>query len=125
MNRNIVNAANIPDMEYTALVELLRDIYCKEIPECGINQPPDLGELEKLTVFFSNQYSYMVELWSIMVYQVRLLKRISKNKDTIDDAMSKRDYLEKVMSAVKLKYYSASRLLKHCGEQNYEVHNHA
>ena len=103
-------------MEFSALVELLHDIYCKEIPEVDINTPVNLQKLETLMTFFSNQYAYIVELWAVMAYNVRLLKRTSKIKDAIDMAMDKRDYLEKVMSAVKLKYYSSSRLLKYHSE---------
>jgi len=111
--QNIVDANNVCSIEFSAMVELLRDIYCKEIPEISIDTPADLQRLEELMIFFSNQYSYVVELWGVMSYEVRFLKRTSKNKDVIDEAMGKRDYLEKVMSAVKLKYYSSSGLLKH------------
>ena len=111
--KNIVTIQNVTDIEFSAMVELLHPIYCKEIPEVSIGDPPNLLMLEGLMIFFSNQYSYIVELWATMSYQVRLLKRTSKNKDEIDVAMDKRDYLEKVMSATKLKYYSSSGLLKY------------
>ena len=113
MARQIVTLNNIRIVEYTALVELLHPIYCKDIPEVNINKAIDLQELESLMIFFSNQYAYMVELWAVMNHEVRLLKRTSANKDAIAESMDKRDYLEKVMSATKLKYYSSSRLLKY------------
>ena len=73
----------------------------------------DPTTLEALMVFFSNQYAYMIELWAVMSHEVRMLKRVSKdNKEAVDEAMGKRDYLEKVASACKLKYYSSSALLK-------------
>lgn len=114
--RQIVTAHNVASIEYSALVDLLHPIYCKEIPETSLTKTPDLHELESLTVFFSNHYAYVVELWAVMAYEVRFLKRTSKNKEVIDEAVGSRDYLEKVMSATKLKYYSSSRLLKHYGE---------
>ena len=39
-------------------------------------------------------------------------------KETIDDAMAKRDYLDKVMSATKLKYYASGKLLSYYSEGN-------
>lgn len=108
----IVTVNNVTDLEFGVLVELLHDVYCKDIPEISVNSPVDLIEMEKLMVFFSNQYAYTVELWGTMLYHVRVLNRAGmKNSQEMDDSMAKRDFLEKVMSATKLKYYAASRLL--------------
>ena len=119
----IVTIYNIKDLKYDILVDLLRDIYCKEIPAVEIDTPSDIPGLEKLMIFFSNQYAYIVELWAVMVHHVRLLKRVDtkdKSKDAVDEAMDKRDYLEKIMSATKLKYYASSRLLRYHADQNKE-----
>ena len=112
MSHNVVNIQNIQEIEFSALVELLRDVYNRDLPTVDINTPPDTVELEQLMVYFSNQYSYITELWAKMSHEVRLLKRTSKNKDAIDEAMGTRDYLEKIMSALKLKYYSVRTMLK-------------
>ena len=112
MTSQIVTINNIADIEFTALVELLRDIYNKDLPPVGVDSPIDTYSLENLMIFFSNQYSYITELWAKMSHEVRLLKRVSKNKDAIDEAMGKRDYLEKIMSALKIKYYSTRTMLK-------------
>ncbi len=114
----IVTVRNVKTIEYTALVDLMHDIYTKEIPDVDIGNPLDPMELEKLMIFFSNQYAYVIELWAIMAHEVRLLKRIKVNKDAIDEAMGARDYLEKVASACKLKYYSSSALLKAVRDEN-------
>ncbi len=108
----VVNVHNVQDIEYMALVDLMHDVYAKDLPAIDVDKPIDLNELERLSVFFANQYSYVIELWAKMAHQVRFLKRTSQNKDSIDEAVDKRDYLEKIMSATKLKYYCASRLLK-------------
>lgn len=110
---NIVTVQNVRALEYTALVDLLHDIYTKEIPETDVSIGVNLTQIEELMIFFSNQYAFIIELWATMVHEVRMLKRTSKEKSSIDEAMDKRDYLEKVMSATKLKYYATSRLLKH------------
>lgn len=100
----IVTVINVNDLEFGTLVELLHDSYCKDLPEIGGNSPVDLQEIEKLMVFFSNQYAYMVELWGTMLYNVRVLNRAGmKATQEMDEAMAKRDFLEKVMSATKLK----------------------
>jgi len=114
----IVTINNIQGIEFSALVELLRDVYNKDLPTVDINTPPDVVELERLMVFFSNQYSYITELWAKMSHEVRLLKRTSKNKDAIDEAMGTRDYLEKIMSALKLKYYAVRTMMKYHSEEN-------
>ena len=107
----LVTVNNIRELDYNVLVELLHPIYCKEIPEFGISVPVELVEIERLMIFFSNQYAYMAELWGVMVAYVRFLKRTSKVKEVAEEAMDKRDYLEKVMSATKVKYFTAGRLL--------------
>ena len=107
----IVTVNNVKDLEFSALMELLHEIYAKEVPTIDIGRTVDLVQIEKLTTFFANQYAYMAELWGVMLHQVRLLKRTSKNKNTIDEAMDKRDFLEKVISATKLKHYCCSKLL--------------
>lgn len=114
---NIVNINNITEIEYTALMDLLHDVYAKDIPAVNINEPVDTQAIENNMIFFSNQYAYLTELWARMAHEVRLLKRTSKNKDAIDLAMDKRDYLEKVMSACKIKYYAARAMLKYHSEE--------
>ena len=89
----LVTIHNVTEIEYTALMDLLHDVYAKDIPIVDVSTPVDTNEIENLMIFFSNQYAYIVELWAKMVHEVRLLKRTSKNKDVIDQAMDKRDYL--------------------------------
>jgi len=113
MKQGIITVNNIREVEYSVLIELMHNIYCIDIPETGIDSAPDLYTLEHLSIFFVNQYAYMIELWATMVYEVRNLKRLSSNKEAIDEAMAKRDYLEKVASTLKLKHYAAFGLLKH------------
>ena len=115
--QNIATIHNIASVEYPVLLDLIHDIYCKEIPEVALGTPIDMQEVESLMVFFSSQYAYMIELWSAMVYHVRVLKRAKTDKEGIEDAMAKRDYLEKVMSACKLKHYACSRLLMYHGKE--------
>lgn len=118
--KNIVNINNINDLKFSVLSELLSDVYCREVPEIGVSAPIDLKQLETLMVFFSNQYAYTAELWGAMLYEVRTLKRLKSPTDSIDEAMAKRDFLEKVMSACKLKYYACSRLLMYHSTQGGE-----
>ena len=112
MPQDIVNINNVHEIEYLALMELLKDTYRKELPIIDINHPADTLELEHLMIYFASQYAYITELWARMAHEVRLLKRTSKSKDAIDLATDKRDYLDKVMSATKIKYYSARVMLK-------------
>jgi hypothetical protein len=112
---NIVNINNVTTVEYTALMDLLHDIYAKDIPAVDLNTPVDVNEIENLMIWFSNNYAYITELWARMAHEVRLLKKTSINKDAIDAAMSSRDYLEKVMSAIKLKYYTSRTMLEYHG----------
>ena len=109
---NIVTVNNVKELDYTSLVTLLHEIYTRELPEVNINKPLDRSELERLIAFFSNQYAYMIELEAVMAHEVRLLKRTSKNKDVIDEAMGARDYLDKVASACKLKAHACNSLYK-------------
>lgn len=109
----VVNINNISDIEYTALMELLHDIYAKDLPQIDISTTIDPIEAKGLMTFFANQYAYITELWARMAYEVRLLKRTSQNKEAIDLAIDKRDYLEKVMSAIKIKYYASRTLVTH------------
>lgn len=111
--QQIVTTNNVNDLEYGALVTLLHDIYCREVPEIGTSYQVNLAELEKLLVFFSNQYAYMTELWGTVLYQVRVLKRAGIKEQVLDDAIAKRDFLEKVMSTCKLKADKCSVLLRH------------
>ena len=110
---NIVTIENINSIEYTALMQLLHDVYAKDLPVVDINNPVDNAELEQLMVWFANQYAYITELWARMAHEVRLLKRMGvKNKDAIDLAMDKREYLSQILSALKIKYYSTRTMLK-------------
>ena len=111
--KNIVNTTNVKDLAFDTLITLLGDIYTREIPEVGTNAPIDKQEVERLLVFFSNQHSYMIELWGTLSYHVRVLKRAEmKDSEAIDDAVSKRDYIDKVISACKLKSDKCSVLLR-------------
>lgn len=109
----IVTVENVKVMPYETVLALLHDIYTKEIPAYGINKSPDLKEIEHLMVFFSNQYSYMTELWAVMVHMVRLHKTNKEATEIINEALDKRDYIEKIMSATKIKYYTANTLLQY------------
>jgi hypothetical protein len=114
---NIVTIQNINMVEYTTLMALLHDIYAKDISPVDINNPANTAEIEKLMIFFSNQYSYITELWARMVHEVRLLKRTSKNKDEIELAMDKRDLLEKIQASLKIKYQTSRTMLYHHDEE--------
>jgi hypothetical protein len=121
VQQQIVSVNNVEDLEFSVLVQLLNPIYCKEVPEISVNKPVILAELEKHMIFFTNQYAYMAELWGTMLHHVRTLKRMKMdNKDMIAIAMDKRDFLEKVMSATKLKYYACARLLLYHSKQGGE-----
>ena len=113
---NIVTIKNITEIEYTALMDLLHDILTKDLPDVSIDHPVDSVNIEQFMVFFANQHSYITELWAKMSHEVRILKRASVNKDAIDEAMGKRDYLEKIMDALKIKHYAARTMLYHAGE---------
>ena len=113
----IITINNIIDLDYSTVLELLSPIYTKEIPVIDIGKPVDLIQIEKLATFFVNQYAFIAELWGVMLHQVRLLKRTSKNKDAIDEAMDKRDLLAQVLAVCKVKHYACSRLLSYHGER--------
>ena len=113
MNPQVVTLNNITKIEYLSLMTLLHDIYAKDLPEVSMNIPADSQELDRLMRFFANQYAYIIELWARMVHEVRLLKRLNATKEEIAEAMDKRDYLEMIMSACKLKHFACSQLLKH------------
>jgi len=116
MTQQIVNTHNVNELDFSVLVELLSPIYTKEIPEMGTNIPMDAEEVQRLLIFFTNQHAYMVELWGTMLYNVRVLKRAEmKVSEAIDDAMAKRDYIDKIISACKLKADKCSVLLRYSG----------
>lgn len=112
MPTNIITIQNVNLVEFTVLMEMLSPIYNKDIPNIDVNHSLDSVEMENLMIFFSNNYAYITELWARMAYEVRLLKRTSQNKDAIDLAMDSRDYLEKVMNSIKIKFYAARALLQ-------------
>ncbi len=112
---NIVNINNVHTVEYLSLMDLLHDVYAKDIPSIDLNTPVDILEIENLMIWFSNNYAYITELWARMAHEVRMLKRTSQNKNAIASAMDSRDYLEKVMSSIKLKYYTSRTMLEYHG----------
>ena len=115
----IVNVYNVNELDFSVLVELLSPVYTKEIPELGVNAPIDLQEMQGLLIFFTNQHAYMIELWGTMLYNVRVLKRAGmKDSEAVDEAIAKRDYIDKIISACKLKADKCSVLLRNYGRDS-------
>lgn len=70
----------------------------------------DSEEVAALLAKCSNNYSYLIELYSYL----RILARKAKkegNKDLQEEFMDKRDIVEKMAQAVKQQYQAASRLI--------------
>lgn len=115
-----ITVANIIEVNFSDLMKGLHDIYSKEVPEFAIDKTFHLTQLEKDLIYFSNQYAYIMELWAIMTFQVRALRHRKANRSEIDEAIDKRDYLDKVLSTIKLKYHALSRLLMFHQQPDYK-----
>jgi len=103
-----VTTGNIVNIEFTALATLLG------------NKNADIemsDNMEAIMLYYANRYDYFVDLWAVMVNEVKTMKAVSTNKIAIQEAMSKRDYLEKKASAAKLKYYTAQELSRTGGRK--------
>ena len=96
-----VTKNNVASVEFSALMTLLGNK----------NADIELSDnMSAIMLYYANRYDYFVDLWAVMVNEVKMMKAVSTNKVAIQEAMSKRDYLEKKASAAKLKYYTAQEL---------------
>ena len=115
-----INAITIKSVDFGALVNFLSPVYNKEVPEFAVDKTHHLSVLADDIVYFSNNYAFIAELWAITMWQVRELQRSKGEKDQISAAMAKRDYLDIVLSATKLKYHAVSRLLQFYATPEYK-----
>ena len=67
-----ITAQNVKEVNFDTLRTLIYKVYDKDVPVIGIEDEPNLKELEMLMSFFANTYSYLTELWSIKRVQTFL-----------------------------------------------------
>lgn len=115
----IITTDTIKEADFGILVDAVSSVYTKEIPEFATDKTHHLAVLADDLVYFSNNYAFIAELWAIMMWHVRELQRLKESKDRIAAAMSKRDYLDVVLAATKLKYHAVSRLLQFYAAPDY------
>lgn len=107
----MINASNYAQTTFEELMAFVGPIYLREVPEYGVDKTFHLSQLEEELIYFSNNYSFLAELWAMSIHQVRVLRHAKSDKAAIDEAMDKRDYLDRVLAATKLKYHAISRLM--------------
>lgn len=112
-----ITVENFKDFSFLDLSKTIRPLYTVEVPSTAVDKEPDIASYEKYMDFFCNIYAYIAELWSAAASHVRELKRSGADKDTVDESVDKRDYLDKVLSATKLKYYDCRLKFKYHGER--------
>ena len=119
MTDEVITAINIPTVPYETLIEFVKDIYQHDVPEFAVDKTHHLSKLEEDLIFFSNNYAFVMELWAIMISRVRKLRNEKADRKLINEAMDKRDYLDKVLATIKLKYHAVSRLMQFYKEPDY------
>lgn len=101
MRKPLLNRNNITQVEFQSMMTFVSDM----VGGTAVGTQQSVQH-------FSDAYIHVIELWGCMLHEHRRMKMSSKNKDAVQAAMDKRDYLEKIASAVKIKFMASSQLYK-------------
>lgn len=101
------------------LLDVLVDNFIYDIPQ-EILTPDDFSIVSKMLSDTSNQYSFLVQLASMAKIQKRIASR-AKDKVLKEDLIDKETIIENIVSSVKLRYATLSRMITIKQEYNKEL----
>jgi hypothetical protein len=119
--RQRLTPTSLVTMSTPEVIKSMFESITGDLPENGIQSEGDLVLIEVALGRLANEYAYVIELLGYSRHYVRIFKRNGKdNKEQYEDMMDKRDCLENIASAVKLKYQAVSRMLTTKEQRNEE-----
>ena len=106
-------------MDSEELLDVLFDNFIYEVPK-EIVTADELKEVSEMLSSTYSQYSFLMQLLSYAKIKKRVASR-NKNKILKDDLIDKEDVISNVVSAVKLRYNTLSRMITAKQEYNKEL----
>ena len=101
------------------LANILTDTFLFDVP-FEIETEEELKEVGKMLALTSNQYSFLTSLLSYAKIQTREAKRLGI-KITYEDAIDRKEIIQNITEAVKLRHKTLSRLITVKQERNSEI----
>lgn len=114
-----LNCVEYLELSPTELLEVLIDNFIYDIPN-EILSPEDYASVSEMLSSTSNQYSFLVQLSCAAKIQKRLASR-RKDKTAKEDLIDKETIIDNIVSAVKLRYSTLSRMITIKQEYNKEI----
>lgn len=115
----ILNCLEYLELTPSELLEVLIDNFIYDIPN-EITTAEDYAIVSQMLSETSNQYSFLIQLSCTAKLNKRIASR-EKNKAFKEDYIDKEAIIEKVISAVKLRYATLSRMVTIKQEHNREL----
>lgn len=101
----------ITEISTSELFDYLIHNFSSAIPS-EVNSVEDAEEVSKLLSKTANSYMYLSEVYAYLKFSIRNAKREEKrNKAKIDDLIDKKEIVDRFISALKLQYQAASRMI--------------
>lgn len=114
-----MNCLEYLELTPSELLEVLIDNFVYDIPN-EIATAEDYAIVSQMLSETSNQYSFLIQLSCIAKLNKRIAGR-EKNKAFKEDCIDREAIIEKVISAVKLRYATLSRMVTIKQEHNREL----
>ena len=114
-----MNCVEYLQLSSEELLEILIDNFIYDIPN-EILSPEDYVNVSKMLSDTSNQYSFLVQLSCTAKIKKRLAGR-EKDKTQKEDYIDKEAIIESIISAVRLRYATLSRMVTIKQEHNKEL----
>lgn len=109
--REVATLHNLERLDLISLLEMLEPYLLEDIPEGVLAASEgDLHEIDRQIGRLANTFSYVSSLYAYSCALVRNAKRESRTDDW-HDAVAKKDALDKLRSALKLKWQACSRMV--------------
>lgn len=101
----------IAEISTSELFDYLINNFSSAIPS-EVNSVEDAEEVSRLLSKTANSYMYLSEVYAYLKFSIRNAKREEKrNKAKIDDLVDKKEIVDRFISALKLQYQAASRMI--------------
>ena len=123
MRQRKITPTNLFTLDVSDIIKVIHERVMGDMPE-GIKSTQDLVCTEEALGRLANDYAYIIELLSYSRNYVRQLKRKGE-REQYEDMMDKRDALESISSALKLKYQAVSRTITVIEQADSEGDMHA
>lgn len=93
------------------LFEFLIENFSNSLPS-EVNSVEEANEISRILSKTANNYMYLSEVYAFLKFSIRNEKRKeNKNKAKIDDLIDKKEIIDRFISALKLQYQAASRMI--------------